>query len=216
MAVGERELVSLITERVLEALGQAPGEQGKTFPIGISARHIHLSKEDAALLFGAEHEFRPRNELYQKGQYAAEESVTLIGPRNVIREVRLLLPFRDATQVEVSRTDSISLGVLAPVSLEAGRRKGTRVFIAGPAGMIDRPDALICPHRHIHISPAEAGAYGIEHGQRVKVRLSGDRALVLENVIVRVSPAFRLQFHLDTDEANAADVTCGVVATLAE
>lgn len=214
MAAGERELVRLITERVLEVLGQPPVEQERTVPVGISARHVHLSKEDAALLFGPDHQLRPRNELYQKGQYAAEESVTLVGPRNVIRQVRVLLPFRKLTQVEVSRTDSISLGVLAPVSLDAGPGKGTRIFLAGPAGVLDRPDALICAHRHIHISPEEARAYKVEDGQRVKARLSGNRALILENVIVRVSPAFRVQLHLDTDEANAADVTCGVGATL--
>lgn len=216
MATTDSELVALITRRVLETLGEAPATRAKTIPIGVSARHIHLSQEDAALLFGPDHQLRPRNELYQKGQFAAEESVTLIGPRNVIREVRVLLPFRNLTQAEVSCTDSIALGILAPVSMEAGPGKGTRIFIAGPAGLIDRPDALICPHRHIHASPDEARAFGLEHQQRVKVRLSGERGIVLENVIVRLSPAFRLQLHLDTDEANAANATCGVVATLTE
>ena len=217
MAVEERELVSLIAERVLEMLGQsAAGEDSKRVPIGISARHIHLSKEDAAVLFGPEHEFQIRNELYQKGQYAAEESVTLVGPRNVIREVRVLLPFRKFTQVEVSRTDTITLGVLAPVSVNAGPGKGTRIFIAGPAGVIDRADALICPRRHIHMSPGQASNLGVEDGQEVRVRLSGKRALILENVIVRVAPDFLLQLHLDTDEANAADVACGAVATLVD
>ena len=179
MAVAERELIRLITDRVLEILGeQSEGERARTVPIGVSARHVHLCKEDAALLFGEDHEFHVRNELYQKGQYAAEETVTLIGPRNVIQHVRVLLPLREATQVEISRTDGIGLGVLPPVSISAGPGKGTRIFLAGPAGIIDRPDALICPHRHIHCSPAEAAAYGIEDGQRVKVRLSRDRALI--------------------------------------
>jgi len=217
MAVADTDLVRLIADRVLEILGQErAGDDAKRVPVGISGRHVHLSEQDAALLFGADHQFRPRNELYQTGQYAAEESVTLIGPRNVIREVRVLLPFRDVTQAEVSRTDAIGLGVLPPTSLSAGPGKGTRIFVAGPAGVIDRADALICAHRHIHMSPEEAQDFGLEHGQRVSVRLSGDRAIVLENVIVRVSPDFRLQLHLDTDEANAADAGCGTTATIIE
>jgi len=205
---------------VLRALGRAPAgaplvAPGEVeIPVGVSVRHVHLCRSDADALFGQGYQFTKRVELYQRENWAAEETVTLAGPRGTISRVRVLLPLREKTQVEVSRTDAISLGLVPPVLLSRDAGKATRVILLGPAGVVDAPDALICAHRHLHMSPAEAQALGLSHEQRVKVRVNGVRALVFDNVIVRVAPNMRLEMHLDTDEANAADVSLGAKAYL--
>jgi len=183
-------------------------------PVGVSVRHVHLCRADADLLFGSGYQLQPRNELYQPGQFAAQETVTLAGPRGTISGVRVLLPLRDKTQVEVSRSDAITLGVVPPVLQSRDAGPASRIIILGPAGVVDLPDALICAHRHIHLSPQEAERFGVKDGERVRVNVVGTRALVFHNVIVRVGASFRLQMHVDTDEANAADLSLGAKAYL--
>ncbi len=177
-------------------------------------RHVHLCRADADVLFGRGYEFKPRNELYQPGQFAAQETVTLAGPRGTLSGVRVLTPLRQKSQAEVARTDAIGLGLVPPVLQSAESGPATRIIIVGPAGVVDLPDALICAHRHVHMSPQEAEQFRVKDADRVKVRVTGVRAMVLENVIVRVGANFRLQMHMDTDEANAADVSLGAKAYL--
>ena len=192
----------------------APSAEGTRIPVGISVRHVHPCRADADLLFGPGYEFKPRSELYQPGQFAAEECVTLAGPRSTIGGVRVLLPLRSKTQVEVSRTDAIALGLVPPVLQSRDAGAASRIIVVGPAGVVDLADALICAHRHIHASLAEAEQLGVRDGDRVKVKVVGARSLVFGNVIVRTGADLRLQLHVDTDEANAADLSLGAQAFL--
>lgn len=181
----------------------------RTVPVGVSARHIHLSPEDLVLLFGegaALTEFKP---LSQPGQYAANETVEVIGPKGSFPKVRILGPVRRRTQLEVSRTDAFALGVNPPVR-ESGNIAGSAgIVIKGPAGEVKIEEGVIVAARHIHFHTSDAERYGITDKQRLSVRLHGERGLVLDQVIARVSPDYALDMHIDTDEANAAGAKTG-------
>jgi len=201
----QEQLVEYITQRVLE---QLRGPALRLIPVGVSARHVHLSREHMDALFGPGSELTVRNWLYQPGTFAANETVTLIGPRRIIQNVRIVGPLARHTQVEISRTDAIQLGIDAPVR-RSGDHEGTPgAVLVGPRGVVRLERGVIVVQRHIHCSPEEAEALGIRDGELVRVRAPGQKAVVFENVLVRVSPNFRLEFHVDTDEANAAELTC--------
>jgi len=175
-------------------------------PIEISARHIHLSKSDLETLFGAGFELSKYKDLSQPGQFAAKEEVKLAGPRGELDGVKILGPCRGQTQVEVSETEARALGLNPPVR-DSGNLNGTPgVKIVGPRGEVDLASGVILALRHIHIDPATAAELGIKNYDRVKVDTSGIRDLMFENVLVRVSPDFKLAMHIDTDEANAAGI----------
>lgn len=177
--------------------------------VGVSNRHIHLSEEDFAALFGPNREMTKIRELSQPGEFAAAETVNLIGPKGVIRDVRVLGPCRKNTQVEISRTDSYVLGIKAPVR-ESGKIDGTPgVVIEGPNGRISLEKGLIVALRHIHLDPESALKYGVKNGDVVSVKADGERGVVFENVLARVSANYVREMHLDTDEANAADIRSG-------
>lgn len=178
-------------------------------PVGVSGRHVHLSPEHVEALFGKGHELTPIKELSQPGQFAADECVTLVGPRGSIERVRVLGPARGATQVEISKTDGFKLGVHPPVRL-SGDIKGTPgIQLVGPAGTITIEEGVIVAARHIHMTPADAEKAGVKDGDVVKVRVGGDRGLIFDQVIIRVRDDFALDFHIDTDEANAAGLRTG-------
>lgn len=169
-----------------------------------SARHVHVTKEDLAILFGPEHKLTNVRELSQPGQYLTEEKVRLEGPRGGIDRISILGPERTATQVEVSFTDARVLGVVPPVR-ESGDLKGSApIKIIGPAGSVDISEGCIVAKRHIHITPEDAGKYGLEDKEVVSVKVEGDRALIFDEVVVRVSDKFRTRMHIDFDESNAA------------
>jgi acetate kinase len=148
--------------------------------------------------------------LSQPGQYAAEETVTLIGPSGRLAGVRVLGPERSADQVEISRTDEFLLGVDAPVRASGDVRNTPGLLLEGPAGQWRLAEGVICAHRHIHMSPADAAHFGVRDGDRVDVKVSSQgRELVFGDVQIRVDPAFRLEMHVDTDEANAAGLAAG-------
>ncbi|MFA6306878.1 MAG: phosphate propanoyltransferase [Patescibacteria group bacterium] len=175
-------------------------------PIEISARHIHLSCEDTAVLFGAGFALSKYKDLSQPGQFAANETVKLIGPRGEIEKVRILGPCRKETQIEVSETDAKALGLEPPIR-DSGNLVGTSgIKVIGPRGQLELKQGLILALRHIHIDPATAAEIGVKNYDRVKVDTSGERDLLFENVLVRVSPDFKLAMHIDTDEANAAGI----------
>lgn len=169
-----------------------------------SARHVHLSKEDLAKLFGEGAELTFKKALSQPGQFACEERVKLIGPKKEIANVIILGPVRPATQIELSYTDARTLGIDAPLR-ESGNVAGTPgLKLVGPAGEVDVAEGAIIAKRHIHMTPADAETYGVENGQIVSVKIDSERSAVLGDVVVRVNPNFSLAMHIDTDEANAA------------
>jgi putative phosphotransacetylase len=184
----------------------------KQVPIGISARHIHLSKDHIEILFGETYELRVLKELSQPGQYAAEESVAVIGPKGKFDKVRILGPARGQTQLEISKTDSFLLGVNPPVR-ESGQIEGTPgIKLVGPKGEVELTKGVIIAARHIHFHTSDAMAWGIKDKQVLKVKLSGERPLTFEDVIARVSDQYALDLHIDTDEGNAAGVRTGDMA----
>lgn len=176
-------------------------------PIAISARHVHLTKETFAALFGADATPTHHKDISQPGQYACKEQVNLVGPRGRIDGVRLLGPLRPKNQVEVSRTDEFKLGVDAPIR-DSGNTEGSApIVLEGPKGNVSLAEGLICAKRHIHMAPADAERFGVVDGDEVEVAVTGGpRDLVFGDVLVRVSPKFRLEMHIDTDEANAAEL----------
>ena len=183
----------------------------KKVPVGVSARHIHLSQEHIEILFGEGYQLTEFKPLSQPGQYAANETVAVVGPKGSFPKVRILGP---ATQLEVSRTDSFALGVKAPVR-ESGDTAGSAgITIQGPAGEVTIEEGVIIAARHIHFHTSDAEKWNISDKQKLRVRVGGERGVVFENVIARVSPDFALDMHIDTDEANAAAINNGDIAEI--
>jgi putative phosphotransacetylase len=172
--------------------------------VNVSARHCHLSPQAVETLFGKGHKLTPKKWLYQKDQFAAEESVTLIGPRSrVISNLRILGPCRDFNQIELALTDSIALGFDIPTR-QSGNIKGTTgCMLMGPAGFLELEEGVIRAAPHVHMSPADTAFYGVKAGDFMKLRVGGDCAVTFERLLVRESPDFKLEVHIDTDEANA-------------
>lgn len=178
--------------------------------IETSARHVHVSEKDLKVLFGEDTVLTPVKDLSQPGQFASEQRVTIVGPRNSLKNVVILGPTRASTQVEVSATDARTLGIDAVVR-ESGDITGTPgCKLVGPAGEVEIPEGVIVAKRHIHITPEEAVEFDLRDREVVSVRVTTDqRSLTFSDVVVRVSPKFALAMHIDTDEANAASITPG-------
>ena len=168
-----------------------------------SARHLHLSQNTIETLFGAGHQLTKKKNLSQPGQYACEEKVEVVGPKGSLK-MSVLGPARGADQVEISLTDARSIGVSAPVR-ESGDIAGSGACILrGPCGEVEIAQGVIAAKRHIHLTPADAEEFGVTDKQIVKVKLDTPRALIFDDVVVRVSPKFAAAMHIDTDESNAA------------
>jgi acetate kinase len=186
-------------------------------PVAVSARHAHLSLATIERIFGPGYRLQARTPLAQPGQYAAQETVTLIGPRGRIEDVRLMGPARGHDQVEISRTDEFVLGVDAPVRVSGDLTNTPGITIEGPNGTTTIPNGVITARRHIHMSPADAEQFGLRDHDTVEVRIDSEgRDLTFGDVTVRVSPDFKLEMHLDTDEANAAGIERGDKGELVE
>ncbi len=204
---------------VAEIVGKVVAEYNKTsgdsVPVGVSNRHIHLSKEDVETLFGKGYELTPFKDLSQPGQYACKEQLTIVGPSlRPIEKVRVLGPVRSASQVEISRTDSYALKVKAPVR-ESGDIKGSApIVIIGPKGTVSLKEGCIIANRHIHMGIADGQRFGVSDGDYVTVHVNGERRTTFYDVQVRVSDKFCLEMHVDTDDANAAGIGNGAVVTL--
>ena len=183
-------------------------------PIGVSAHHVHLSQPDVEVLFGAGHTLTPIAPLEQPGQFACEEQVRLIGPRGSIDRVRVLGPARDESQVEIARTEGYRLGIHAPVRMSGDLDGTPGLILEGTAGRVELSNGVIFAQRHIHMTATDARRLDLHTGDVVRVRVEGERELIFGDVAVRVSPKFKLEFHLDTDEANAADLNTGDIAYL--
>jgi putative phosphotransacetylase len=176
---------------------------------GISNKHLHLSDEHLAALFGEGHALTPHKQLVQPGQYAAEEKVDLVGPKGTIKKLRIIGPTRAQTQVELAVTDARGIG-LAPPVVESGHLKGTPgAKLIGPAGEVDIDEGVMVALRHIHLNPAQAEEAGLKDQEVVDVVTHGTRPLVFNDVVIRSGPAHEREFHIDTDEANAAGLANG-------
>lgn len=187
----------------------------KKVEIETSARHIHLTQADVEMLFGKGYQLTVRKNLSQPGQYACNEKLTVAGEKKEIAGVSVLGPCRKATQVEVSLTDARAIGVAAPVR-ESGDLAGSgSCRLVGPAGEVTLKEGVIAAKRHIHMPPADARELGIENGQTVSVKAVSDgRSLIFGDVVVRVSEAYLLTMHIDTDESNAAGCTPGMMGEI--
>ncbi len=189
------------------AVAAAPLPYKPNLVVNISARHMHITQGDLERLFGAGAELTVYRWLYQPGEFAAEQTVDVLGPRRrMIERVRILGPARDYTQVELARTDAIALGVDAPVR-PSGETEGTPGCIAiGPKGLLELAGGVLRAERHVHMPPADAAWYGFKDRQYVRLRVESTCTVVLERVLCRVDPRFLLEVHLDTDEGNACDL----------
>jgi putative phosphotransacetylase len=181
----------------------------KRVPVGISNRHIHISRKHLDLLFGTGYELKVMKPLSQPGQYAAEETLRIVGPKGSIDKVRILGPVRSETQIEVSRTDSFVLGIKPPIR-DSGDIEGTPgLVIVGPSGEVTLEKGVIIASRHVHLHPTDAEQFGVENGQKIRIKTSGERSVIFDNVLVRVHETYALDCHLDTDEGNAAGLSVG-------
>ncbi len=213
IATDEQHAIAQHTAAV--AGGRDRVEQRQTIPVAISARHIHLTKETVGLLFGPGHELTPRNELSQPGQFACEEVLDVVGPKRTIEKVRVLGPVRSKNQVEISRTDEFFLGIDAPVRDSGDVGGSAGVTLVGPKGQVVLEEGAICARRHIHMAPEDAERFGVVDKDVVEVAIDSDgRDLVFGDVLIRVHPQFRLEMHIDTDEANAAELSPGAEGML--
>jgi putative phosphotransacetylase len=180
-------------------------------PAGVSVKHCHLTKEHFKILFGASAEPKRVKDIKQPGFYAAEECIDVKGPKGVLKKIRLVAPYRDHTQIELAATDAMAIGINPPVR-ESGDVKGSAgAILIGPMGQVEIKEGVIIAQRHLHFSPSEAAALGIQSGEVVRVRAGtgGGRSVVFEDVVVRVGPKYSLEFHVDTDEANTAGIKTG-------
>jgi len=212
VATNEELTIARETARLAKPATPAPA---LAIPIAISGRHLHLNRETMDLLFGKGSELEVHKEISQPGQFASKQKVNLIGPRNRIDGVRVLGPLRSKNQVEVSRTDEYKLGVDAPIR-GSGKVEGSApIVLEGPAGTVELSEGLICARRHIHMTPEDAKAFGVEKGDEVEVAITGGpRDLTFGDVLVRVKSSYLLEMHIDTDEANAAELSNGAQGDL--
>ncbi len=209
-----KELVNKVIENINGKPEAAKTEEGD-IPVGISNRHIHLTREHIETLFGKGYELTKIKDLSQPGQYACKEQLTIVGPSmRAIEGVRVLGPERKSSQVEISRTDSFVLKVKPPVR-ESGKIAGSApITIIGPKGIVSLSEGCIIANRHIHMSEEEGKAFGVVDGEYVDVLMNGERKSMFYDVQIRVHKDFKLEMHIDTDDANAAGVSNGFKAKL--
>lgn len=201
-SVIERLVREALTKRLVPADTGAP-----KLVVNVSARHAHVTQEDLETLFGKGHQLKPYKWLYQDGFFAAEETVTIIGPRQrIINQLRILGPCRDHTQVELAFSDAVVLGINPPVRKSGDHRDSPGAWLMGPAGMIRMERGVIRHERHVHIGPKDCEYYGVKDGDRLNLRVKSTCSAVLEDLLVRFAPTSKLEVHLDTDEGNAVDL----------
>jgi putative phosphotransacetylase len=183
--------------------------------VNVSARHCHLTLEAVEALFGKGRALTPHKMLYQEGQFAAKETVTLIGPRSrVISNLRILGPCRDINQVELAYTDAIALGFEIPLRLSGDIQGTPGCMLMGPAGFFEMTHGVIRAKRHAHLHPADAEYYRVKTGDLLELRVGGECGIVLRQLLARVHESFKLEVHIDTDEGNACDLQAGTPCEL--
>lgn len=206
MLLNEETLVREVVKRIMEI--QAQGE--KIFiPVGISNHHVHLCQADVEKLFGQGYQLKVWRELSQPGYYAAEETVVLVGPKGVLAEVRVLGPPRKNTQVELLIGDGYRLGLELPVRESGSTEASPCLTIVGPKGAVTMCHGVMAAARHIHMNSCDAQGWRIHEGELVRVRTTGERSVVFNNVRVRIGDRYITELHLDIEEANAANLRAG-------
>jgi putative phosphotransacetylase len=196
---------------VRQALGKVLGNgapQGRPKLVAnVSARHCHLTQEHVEQLFGKGRKLKPLKYLYQETDFASEEAVTIIGPRQrLITSLRVLGPCREYSQVELAFTDGIALGIDLPVRRSGDHRDTPGCWLMGPAGMIELTKGVIRAERHVHMGPKDAEHYGVKHGDYMNLRIQSRCPTVMERLLCRVDKNYKLEIHIDTDEGNAVDL----------
>jgi len=205
-AVIEHRVRNAVYQRLGKALPRVASAPNPLV-VNVSARHCHLTQEAVEVLFGKGHTLTPFKWLYQEGQFAAKETVTLIGPRSrVISNLRILGPCRHFNQVELANTDAIALGFEIPLRISGDIKGTTGGMLMGPEGFFEMAEGVIRAMRHVHMHAADAEYYGVKAGEQMKLKIGGACGLVLDKVLVRIDPAFKLEVHIDTDEGNACNL----------
>ncbi|QFT91072.1 Phosphate propanoyltransferase [Bacillus sp. THAF10] len=202
----ERASIKALVQEVVRNTLQASKKQVQ---IAVSNRHIHLSPQHVERLFGRGYELKKQKDLSQPNQFAAKETVTLIGPKGRIQHVRVLGPARGNTQVEISLFDGYTLGVKAPIRQSGDIKGSAPITIQGPRGQLQLEEGLICASRHIHMHPQDADRFGVKDGDMVDIKVEGERGITFSNTLIRVSEKYKLEMHIDLDEANAANIRNG-------
>ncbi len=200
----------LVRESVYKAMNLPLPKQAQApnpLLVNVSARHCHLTQEAVEILFGKGHQLKPIKWLYQAGQFAAEEAVTLIGPRSrIISNLRILGPCRNLNQVELAFTDAIALGFDIPVRQSGSIKGSPGCMLMGPAGFLELEEGVIRAAPHVHMSPEDARFYKVKQGDFMRMRVGGECGVTFDKMFVRVSPDFKLEVHIDTDEGNACNL----------
>ena len=200
---------SLVREALFRQAGiSAPSGPAPTLLANSSARHMHISPENLEVLFGKGAQLTVYKMLYQEGQFASEQTVTMVGPRKrIIPNLRILGPCRNLTQIELSFTDAIQLGIDLPVRMSGDIEGTPGAYIMGPKGMLEMKNGVIRAARHVHMSPADAAFYGVKHLDLITLKVTAKGCTTrFDDLLVRVDPTFKLEVHMDTDEANACDL----------
>ena len=210
----DSQLVDTIVNQILQSV--QPGFSAETsrspyplIPLGVSNRHAHLTRETLEILFGQGTDLENMRALYQPSDFAAKQTITIVGSKmRAIQNVRILGPLRKYDQVELSLTDAIQIGVKPPVRNSGDLHDAAPLTLVGPKGSVHIEKCAIIASRHLHMTNQDAAVFGIVDGDLCKVRIGGEKATTFENVLVRTNDAWKLQLHLDTDDANAANVRC--------
>jgi len=207
------DVITRIVQQELSRKGCPPVLKDDRGPglitVAISNRHVHLSEKEIDILFGSGHHLRRAKELSQPGQYACEETVTLVGPRGVLEKVRVLGPPRRRTQVEISISDCFKLGIRVPLRDSGDLDNSASVTLVGTVGSVTVHEGCIIAARHIHMSETDAIHFGLKDGDKVNVRARGPRGLTFAEVLIRVHHQYRLEMHVDVDEGNAVGLKNG-------
>jgi putative phosphotransacetylase len=200
----------LVRQVVYQRLGKPlprPATAPNPLVVNVSARHCHLTQEAVEALFGKGHQLQVLKWLYQEGQFAAKETVTLIGPRSrVISNLRILGPCRTLNQVELAYTDAIALGFEIPLRLSGDIKDTPGCMLMGPAGFFEMKQGVIRALRHVHMHPDDAAFYGVKQGDEMRLKVGGPCGVTFDKLLCRVDPAFKLEVHIDTDEGNACNL----------
>jgi propanediol utilization protein len=200
---------SLVRDALYRQIGhQPPAGVAPELRVNSSARHMHISPENLEVLFGPGAKLTVHKMLYQEGQYASQQTVTLVGPRKrIIPNLRILGPCRDLTQIELAITDAIQLGIDVPVRMSGDIEGTPGGYVMGPKGMLEMKNGIIRAARHVHMSPADAQFYGVKHLDKITLQVTSKGCRTrFDDLLVRVDPSFKLEVHIDTDEANACDL----------
>jgi len=206
-SIDRTQVEKLVRQALSKALGPSQTGGPSKLVANISARHCHLTQPDVERLFGKGHKLRPMKYLYQDGEFASEETLTIIGPRQrIITGLRILGPCRSASQVELAFTDGIALGIDLPVRISGDHHDTPGCWLMGPAGMIELKQGVIRAERHVHMGTKDAEFYGVKHMDKIHLRVRGRCPTLLEDLLCRVDPRYKLEIHLDTDEGNACNL----------